>query len=80
MASQPVREKDHSPPEVDRVWSWVYDNEIPIYPVFYLLKGDYNPNIYPSMIPSSFPLSVYNPNHIPPYSIYLRGTIYRVVE
>ena len=27
-------------PEVDRIWLWVYCNKIPIYPVFYLLKGD----------------------------------------
>ena len=25
-----------SPPEVDRIWLWV-----PMYPIFYLLKGDY---------------------------------------
>ena len=30
-----------SPPEVDRMWLWVYYNKIPIYPIFYLLKGDY---------------------------------------
>ena len=25
----------------DRIWLWVYYNKIPIYPKFYLLKGDY---------------------------------------
>ena len=24
-------------------WLWVHDNEIPIYPISYLHKGDYNP-------------------------------------
>ena len=24
-----------------RIWLWVYYNETPIYPMFYLLKGDY---------------------------------------
>ena len=23
------------------MWLWVYCNKIPIYPIFYLLKGDY---------------------------------------
>ena len=32
------------PPEVDRIRLWVYPNKIPIYPIFYLLKGDYRPN------------------------------------
>ena len=32
--------KVYSPPEVDRIWLWVYYNKIPIYPIFYLLKGD----------------------------------------
>ena len=31
----------YSPPQVDRIWLWVYYNKIPIYSVFYLLKGDY---------------------------------------
>ena len=31
----------YSPPQVDRIWLWVYYNKIPIYPIFYLLKGDY---------------------------------------
>ena len=30
-----------SPPYVDRIWLWVYNNKIPMYPIFYLLKGDY---------------------------------------
>ena len=30
-----------SPPEVDRIWLWGYYNEIPIYPILYLHKGDY---------------------------------------
>ena len=29
------------PSSVDRIWLWVYYNKIPIYPIFYLLKGDY---------------------------------------
>ena len=29
-----------SPSEVDRIWLWVYYNKIPIYPMFYLLKGE----------------------------------------
>ena len=32
----------YSPPKVDRIWLWVYYNKISIYPIFYLLKGDYN--------------------------------------
>ena len=24
-----------------RMWLWVYYNEIPLYPIFYLLQGDY---------------------------------------
>ena len=31
----------YSPPQVDRMWLWVYYNKIPIYPIFYLLKGHY---------------------------------------
>ena len=27
--------------QVDRIWLWIYSNTIPIYPIFYLLKGDY---------------------------------------
>ena len=33
--------EDHSPPQVDRIWPWVCYNKIFIYPIFYLLKGDY---------------------------------------
>ena len=29
-------------PQVDRIWLWVYYNKIPIYPIFYLLQGDYS--------------------------------------
>ena len=36
--------KPYSPPKVDRIWLWVYDNKIPIYPIFYLLKGDCKPS------------------------------------
>ena len=25
--------------------NWVYYTKIPIYPIFYLLKGDYNPKL-----------------------------------
>ena len=28
------------PSFVDRIWLWVHYNEIPIYPIFYLLEGD----------------------------------------
>ena len=31
----------YSPPYVDRIWLWAYYNNIPLYPIFYLLKGDY---------------------------------------
>ena len=31
----------YSPPEVDRIGFWVHYSKIPIYPIFYLLKGDY---------------------------------------
>ena len=27
---------------LNRIWRWVYYNRTPIYPIFYLLKGDYN--------------------------------------
>ena len=36
-----VQWKPYSPPEVDRIWLWVYFNNIPIHPIFYLLKGAY---------------------------------------
>ena len=29
----------HSPPQVDRIWLWIYYNKIPMYPILYLLKG-----------------------------------------
>ena len=31
----------YSPPEVDRILLWVCYKKIPIYPIFYLLNGDY---------------------------------------
>ena len=34
-----------SSPEVDRIWLWVYYTKIPIYPIFYLLNGDYSPRL-----------------------------------
>ena len=30
----------YSPPSVDIIWLWLYYNKIPIYTIFYLLKGD----------------------------------------
>ena len=33
----------HSPPQVERIWLWVYLSKTPIYPIFYLLKGDHKP-------------------------------------
>ena len=36
--------------KVDGIWLWVYCTKIPIYPIFYLLKGDYIPNIYPVIL------------------------------
>ena len=33
----------YSPPLVDRIWLGVDYNKIPIYPILYLLKGDYIP-------------------------------------
>ena len=35
----PSSHSKYSPPEVDRIWLWVYHNKIPIYPIFYLLTG-----------------------------------------
>ena len=29
------------PPQEDTIWLWAYYNKIPIYPTFYLLKGEY---------------------------------------
>ena len=37
-------ELTYSPPSVDRIWLWIYQNKIPIYPLFSLLKGDYMPS------------------------------------
>ena len=37
----PNQQKSYSPPYVDRIWLRLYYNKIPIYPVFYLIKGDY---------------------------------------
>ena len=40
----PVPFQVYSPPEVDRIWFWVYCNDkISIYPIFCLLKEDYKP-------------------------------------
>ena len=36
-----LMETKYGRPEVDRIWLWVYFNKIRIYPIFYLLKGDY---------------------------------------
>ena len=36
--------KEYSPPQVDRIWLWVYYNKIPIYPIFYLLNPKSTPN------------------------------------
>ena len=33
------RSSTYTPPRVDRIWLWLYYNEIPIYPTFYLSKG-----------------------------------------
>ena len=39
---------DYSAPQVDRLWLRVYHyHKIPIYHIFYLLKGDYYAKIYP---------------------------------
>ena len=51
-----------SPPSVDRTWLWVYYHKILIYPILYLLKGDYKP------LPET-----QNPKPKAPYSICLRG-------
>ena len=41
VACGPDQTKGFSnPPQVDRIWLWVYYSKIPIYPVFYLLKVD----------------------------------------
>ena len=31
----------YSPAQVDRIWLWVCYRKIPIYPIFYQLKGGY---------------------------------------
>ena len=31
----------YRPPQVDRIWFWSQYNKISIYPIFYLVKGDY---------------------------------------
>ena len=31
----------YSTPSEDGIWLWVYYKKTPIYPIFYLLKGDY---------------------------------------
>ena len=31
----------YSSPKIDRIWLRVYYSKIPIYPIFYLRKGDY---------------------------------------
>ena len=45
---RPLRHHNsYSPPEVDRIWGiWGSYHDIPK-AIFYLPKGDYNPNIYP---------------------------------
>ena len=46
--------------------------------IFYLLKGDYNPNIYPIIIYTSLHFLFHYPYTTPLkalYSIYLRGTM-----
>ena len=35
------RSLEYSPSLVRRMWLWVYYNKVPIYPIFYLRKGDY---------------------------------------
>ena len=47
MGQSLVIPKPYSPPEVDRIWLWVYHNGTPIYTIFYLLKGDYTLNRKP---------------------------------
>ena len=37
----------YRPPQVDRIWLWVYYNRIPIYITFYLPEGDYTLNPQP---------------------------------
>ena len=33
--------QNYSLPQVDRTWPWVCSSKITIYPIFFLLKGDY---------------------------------------
>ena len=41
MLETPGRILDgYRPCDVDRIWVWVFCNKIPIYPIFYRLKGD----------------------------------------
>ena len=42
----------YSPPGVYRIWLWVYYTKIPLYPIFYLLKGDYR--VYPASLAYPF--------------------------
>ena len=37
----PLNPEPYSPPQVARIWLWVYHQKIPLYPIFYLRKGDY---------------------------------------
>ena len=39
-----VQLKLQSPLRFDRIWLWICHNKIPIYPIFYLLQGDYSHN------------------------------------
>ena len=39
-----------SPPQADRIWLWVYYKQIPIYPIFYLLKGSINLSSKPHIL------------------------------
>ena len=38
------------PPKVDGIWLWVYYNKIPIYHIFYLLKGDYISTLFMEVV------------------------------
>ena len=42
---------NYIPPYVDRIWLWVYYNKIPIYPIFYLLKGGCIPQLQKKQLP-----------------------------
>ena len=60
----------YSPPEVDRKWLWVYYDKIPIYTIFYLLKGgDYIWRSPRSFIPTDKPKTV---NCVLPVWLYVR--------